>query len=183
MKMLLALLLAPLAALAHPAGLPPTPPPHLMPRQSPASVDQLIKAKGKLYFGVAIDNGTLQEGKNAAIIQKNFGQVTHEWSMKWDAIQPAPGTFTFDTADVLFNWALRNNKTIRGHTLLWHRQLPAWVEAIKDKVTLAKVIDTHVKTVVGRYKGRIMAWVSRLSVKGARRRRGDEGWFFISCAS
>ena len=37
--------------------------------------------------------------------------------------------------------------------------LPGWVKAIKDKKELTSVIQTHIKTVMGRYKGRIRAWV------------------------
>ena len=45
------------------------------------------------------------------------------------------------------------------------QSLPDWVKAIKDKKELTSVIQTHIKTVVGRYKGRIRAWVSvRLGV-------------------
>ena len=36
------------------------------------------------------------------------------------------------------------------------------MKAIKDKKELTSVIQTHIKTVVGRYKGRIRAWVSVL---------------------
>lgn len=38
--------------------------------------------------------------------------------------------------------------------------LPDWVSAIKDAGTLTSVIQKHISTVVGRYKGRIRAWVT-----------------------
>ncbi|OLN97682.1 Endo-1,4-beta-xylanase 1 [Colletotrichum chlorophyti] len=159
MRLFSAILLAPLAALATsvpaPAGSHSA---DLSRRQSPTSIDQLFKAKGKLYIGVSTDNGILQQGKNAAIIQKNFGQVTPEYSMKWDALQPTRGRFTFGNSDFLVTWAQQNRKSIRGHTLLWHRQLPEWVSSIRDKTTLSRAIETHVKVVVGRYKGKIRAW-------------------------
>lgn len=42
---------------------------------------------GKKYFGLATDQGLLSSGNNAAVIKANFGQVTPENSMKWDAIE------------------------------------------------------------------------------------------------
>jgi endo-1,4-beta-xylanase len=47
---------------------------------------------------------------------------------------------------------------VRGHTTVWHSQLPGWVSQIKDKTALTNVIRTHISTLVGRYRGKIYAW-------------------------
>ena len=124
MKSALVLLLAPLAALAAPA-------PEVEARQAAVSIDTLIKAKGKEYFGACTDQNRLTAGKNSAILAANFGQVTPENSMKWDQIERTRGTFTWGGADYLVDWATKNNKTIRGHTFLWHSQLAGWVGNIR----------------------------------------------------
>ncbi|KAM6480837.1 glycoside hydrolase family 10 protein [Trichoderma sp. SZMC 28011] len=127
-------------------------------RQASVSIDQLFKRKGKVYFGTATDRGLLQRERNAAIIQANLGQVTPENSMKWQSLENNQGQYNWGDADYLVNFAQQNGKTIRGHTLIWHSQLPNWVNNINNADTLRQVIRTHVLTVVGRYKGKIRAW-------------------------
>jgi endo-1,4-beta-xylanase len=148
MKSALLLVLAPLAAWAAPVE----------ERQASVSIDALIKARGKAYFGTCTDQGLLTSGRSAAIIQQNFGQVTPENSMKWDQIEPQQGQFRWTQADYLVDWATRNNKTIRGHTLVWHSQLAGWVNNIRDRAALTSAIQNHVTTVMTRYKGKIMHW-------------------------
>ncbi|KAF2128175.1 glycoside hydrolase family 10 protein [Dothidotthia symphoricarpi CBS 119687] len=124
------------------------------------SLDAVWKAKGsgKKYFGVATDRGRLAAGDNAQIIKNNFGQVTPENSMKWDATENTKGVYTLDAADELVAWATTNNKMIRGHTTVWHSQLPTWVSSITDKATLEQVMVSHINKMLGQYKGKVYAW-------------------------
>lgn len=128
-------------------------------RQAEASIHQLITARGKEYLGNIADQQLLADETNAAIIAANFGQLTHENSLKWEAVEPEQGTFNFDEPDVLVNFATENGLAIRGHTLVWHSQLPPWVEAITDAATLTTAIENHITEVMGRYKGQMIAWV------------------------
>jgi endo-1,4-beta-xylanase len=143
------LFLAPLAVSAAPA---------LDTRQAAQSVDKLFKAKGKHYFGTCADQNRLTAGKNAAIIEANFGQVTPENSMKWQSLNPSQGTYNWGQADYLVDWATDRNITIRGHTFVWHSQLAGWVNNIRDKATLTKVIQDHITNVMTRYKGKVYGY-------------------------
>ncbi|KAK3290199.1 endo-xylanase [Chaetomium fimeti] len=115
-------------------------------------------AKGKLYFGTEIDHYHLNNNALTTIVKDTFGQVTNENSMKWDAIEPSRNQFSFANADAVVDFAQANGKLVRGHTLVWHSQLPQWVKNIGDRNTLTQVIENHVTTMVTRYKGKIVQW-------------------------
>ncbi|KAK5944210.1 hypothetical protein PMZ80_003491 [Knufia obscura] len=156
-SLLLAAVTAPLATALPWVKNPPSS--SLNARQAASgSVDELFKSKGKTYFGTATDEHLFSTAQDAAIIQADFGQLTPENSMKWDSLEPTRGQFNFAGADALMDFAEANGKIVRGHTLVWHSQLPSWVSAITDPAELTEVIENHVSTVVGRYKGRIYAW-------------------------
>ncbi|KAH8594672.1 glycosyl hydrolase family 10-domain-containing protein [Bisporella sp. PMI_857] len=127
-------------------------------RQTVGSIDAAFKAKGKKYVGVATDQGRFSVSQNAQIINDYMGQVTPENSMKWDTIESSQNNFRFTTADALVNFATTNNKVIRGHTLVWHSQLPGWVSSISSSTTLTSVIQNHVTKTMTQWKGKIYAW-------------------------
>ncbi len=46
---------------------------------------------------------------------------------------------------------------MRGHTLIWHVQNPAWLGGL-DARALRSALRAHVRAVVGRYRGRVADW-------------------------
>lgn len=50
-------------------------------------LDDKFSAKGKLFFGTEIDHYHLNNNPLTTIVKNDFGQVTNENSMKWDAIE------------------------------------------------------------------------------------------------
>ena len=128
-------------------------------RQAEASLHALFTAHGKSYFGTIGDQNLLLSDQNAAVITANFGQLTHENSLKWESVEPEPGVFNFDQPDFLVDFAADNGIAVRGHTLVWHSQLPPYVEAITDAAELTAAIESHITEVMGHYKGKMIAWV------------------------
>ncbi|CAE6501934.1 unnamed protein product [Rhizoctonia solani] len=128
------------------------------PATSTGGLDARIKAKGKKYFGTIADTALLNNAPNVAIIKAEFGQLTPENSAKWDSIEPSQNNFNFNGFDTVVNWAVSNGKLIRGHTFVWHSQLPSWVSNIGNSATLTSVIQNHISVVGKRYAGKIYAW-------------------------
>jgi endo-1,4-beta-xylanase len=143
---------------------------------APPSIDARYKSVGKKYFGTCTDQELLSRGNNAAIIAADFGQVTPENSMKWQPINPNRGQYNWGGPDYLVGWATNHSKLIRGHTLVWHSQLPGWVNSVNDKAQLTNVIQTHIATVMGRWRGKIYAWVRVLSSLVCGMARWLDGW-------
>lgn len=78
--------------------------------------------------------------------------------MKWDATESTRGKFNFGQADQTVKFATDNKILVRGHTTVWHSQLPSWVSQIRDKATLTTVIQDHVQGVMGHFKGQVYAF-------------------------
>ena len=68
------------------------------------------------------------------------------------------GTFNFGPGDQIVAHARAHGQRMRGHTTVWHAQLPSWVSSITDATTLRSVLDNHIATEIGHFKGKIYAW-------------------------
>ncbi|KAK6353937.1 hypothetical protein TWF730_008357 [Orbilia blumenaviensis] len=114
------------------------------------------------WFGHATESYTLDDAPYAAIAGSvEFNRVTHENSLKWETVEPSPGVFDFTLGDKLIAWADAHDQAVRGHTLVWHSQLPNWInnpEVPWTAETLKPVLENHVRTVVRHYKGKIDQW-------------------------
>lgn len=122
-------------------------------------------ARGMFHVGAAINSRQITEADKAgvAIVEKHFDSITPENVMKWENIHPKPETYDFKLADKYVEFGTKRGLFIIGHTLMWHSQTPKWVfeneagEPI-SKEALMERLREHIRTVVGRYKGRVKGW-------------------------
>ncbi|WP_256726027.1 non-reducing end alpha-L-arabinofuranosidase family hydrolase, partial [Streptomyces sp. IMTB 2501] len=110
------------------------------------------------YVGTAVSSGRLGDSTYSAILDREFNMITPENEMKWDTTEPSRGNFNFGPADSIVGHAAAHGQRMRGHTLVWHSQLPGWVKSITDANTLRSVMDNHITTEMTHYKGKIYAW-------------------------
>ena len=91
------------------------------------SLASLARPAG-LAIGVAVSTDYLADSAEyKAIVDREFSSITAENVMKWEALEPEPGVYTYEKADGLIAYAAQTHKAVRGHTLVWHNQNPAWV--------------------------------------------------------
>ncbi len=112
----------------------------------------------QIYLGTAIMSHYLNDQKFVNVLTNNFNFITPENEMKWEIIHPANGRYDFSGADKIVNFAQKNGMALRGHTLVWHYQNPAWLGSSLSKEKAIEILKEHIKTVVGRYKGKVKYW-------------------------
>jgi endo-1,4-beta-xylanase len=108
-------------------------------------------------IGTAIMSGRLNDPAARALIARQFDSLSPENEMKWASVEPRPGAFAFLAGDRLVAFAKQNNLRMRGHTLVWHQQIPAWAKQLKGD-ELRAAMARHIAGVVGHWKGDIGAW-------------------------
>jgi endo-1,4-beta-xylanase len=123
------------------------------------SLREVARRRG-LAIGSCVDARALRlDSRYAATLSREFSSITPENALKFGPLSPRPGTYDFSDADALVAFAERHKMAVRGHTLVWNRQLPGWLtRATPDRKELTRILVSHVRTVVGRYAGRIAAW-------------------------
>ena len=111
------------------------------------------------YFGAALDPAYLDERPYRGLATTQLTCVTPENQMKWGLVEPLRGTFDWGPADALVAFAKANGQKVRGHTLVWHSQLPPWlINGAFQPNELKDLMVAHIAAEAGRYKGAIYAW-------------------------
>jgi endo-1,4-beta-xylanase len=112
-------------------------------------------------IGAAVNLRTINTQKS--LLTKHFNSITAENDMKFEGLQPEEGSFHFEKADILAAFAREHGLKMRGHTLVWHNQTPAWVfqNSAGEQITRDQLLlrmKEHITTVMQRYKGQIYCW-------------------------
>ncbi|MCW2996899.1 MAG: 1,4-beta-xylanase [Solirubrobacterales bacterium] len=113
-----------------------------------------------ITLGTAVDDTPLRrESGYRKDLARQFAALTPENAMKWDALEPERGSLRWAAADRAVAFATAHDMAVRGHTLVWHAQLPGWIaDGRLGAAELRKVMRDHIATVMGRYKGRVRTW-------------------------
>jgi endo-1,4-beta-xylanase len=122
------------------------------------SLRDLADQRG-IRIGAAADPSRFNEIAYAGTLSREFNQIEPENAMKFDATQPGINTYTFAQADSIVAFGRKYNMAVRGHTLVWHSQVPTWVtNGGYTPAQLSNILHDHINTVVGHYAGQVYAW-------------------------
>ena len=127
-----------------------------------ASLRNLAAGVG-LRFGSALIPQDIETPSYAAIAGSQFSVVTPGNGMKWQIVEPTQGVYDWSQADELVNFAHASKQLIRGHTLVWHNQLPGWLttgvaDGSISSAQLRALLQNHITVEVSRYRGKIWQW-------------------------
>jgi endo-1,4-beta-xylanase len=110
--------------------------------------------------GTAVDMSALaNDSTYKRLTAREFNTVTPENVMKWETVEPQQGVTDFSQGDALVRFARANHQVVRGHTLVWHSQLPAWLTSgTFTNAQLEAILRRHIFEEAGHFRGRIYAW-------------------------
>ena len=121
--------------------------------------------QGLFRIGAALNPAQFEERDPLTdpIIESQFNQISPENALKWQSVHPETNTYNFDEADKYVAYGEKHHMFILGHCLVWHSQVPrsVFVDADGTPLTrdaLLERMHDHIRTVVGRYKGRVNGW-------------------------
>lgn len=137
----------------------PTPSPAPAAETSGPSLRSLAQKRG-IGIGTSVDWGPFTNDPNyRAVITREFKILVPENAWKFEFVHPTRDRYEFGQVDALINFAKDNNMEVRGHPLVWHYSLPKWInEGNFSRDELIEILRTHIKTLVGRYRGQIPVW-------------------------
>jgi endo-1,4-beta-xylanase len=121
---------------------------------------RLLAKQRNVFIGAATDPRYIQsDSAYSQLLAREFNMIVPEVAMKWENIHPDPERYDFSGGDALVTFARQHGMVVRGHVLVWDQQMPAWVT--NGQVTRQEwmqILCTHIKSVVGHYRGQIYAW-------------------------
>lgn len=116
-------------------------------------------SQSNFLYGAAVRTPALiTDHPYQELVARYCDLVVPEGELKWASVQAKRGVFNFDKADAVVDFAKRHGIGVRGHTLAWYAALPAWTKDMASRQEAERVLEQHIRTVVGRYAGTIRSW-------------------------
>jgi len=159
----------------------PLPPPPPEPKPGPTAEEQAVKEMRVPYdeieglrtladfpIGTEVsaadqENSIFKVTKQQPVLIHHFSNLVAGSIMKAPSLYPHEDEFYFDAADELVDFALSNDMTMHGHTLLWHRYdwsgdplIPEWMENYSGD--WKAMLENYIETTVEHFAYRVTTW-------------------------
>jgi endo-1,4-beta-xylanase len=110
--------------------------------------------------GAAVDYAALlNEPVFGQLLAEQFNALTPENATKWGSLQPdGPGSWDFEQAEAIADFAQEHELSVKGHTLHWHQQLPGFITADMPARELARHTQRHIQRAVRHFRRDFFAW-------------------------
>jgi endo-1,4-beta-xylanase len=128
--------------------------------QSSLGQSPLLKDQVSFPIGASMNPRLLVENEAyLKLASSEFNSVTAENHMKMMLVHPEANRFDFSKGDEIVRFAQGQQKRMHGHTLVWHNQVPKWMQDFTgDEKAWEDMLKNHIQTVVKHYKGQVAGW-------------------------
>jgi endo-1,4-beta-xylanase len=121
--------------------------------------DRPLKSHADFPVGCAVFADQLSDPVQAAMIARNFSQITASWEMKMETVLGEDDGLHFDKADAIAAFARARGLRLFGHTLVWYAQDPTAFERLSGQGrAFAQAYRRYILAVAGRYAGQAVGW-------------------------
>lgn len=116
-------------------------------------------ATKQLIYGAAASYSALSSNQAFAnLFAQQCAILVPENELKWQPLRPSPTRYDFTRGDWLARFARSHGMQFRGHTLVWHRQIPQWLTSTINKQNAERLLVEHISRVAGHYAGQVHSW-------------------------
>lgn len=119
-----------------------------------------VAAGGPWLIGGVTSNAVIaKDPEFVSRLLRECNAVTAEAEFKWTSLSHSPDVYDFKQADAFLAWAESQKLVFRGHNLVWPGSgTPDWVRGRISSSNASSMLEHHIRTVAGRYAGRVYSW-------------------------
>ncbi len=126
---------------------------------TPAPTLRDLAKRHGMTISTCVATSALEGKEYQAVLAREFSALEPENELKFEPVQPERNRYDFVAIDKQVAFAKKHKMAVRGHTLVWHHQNPAWARDPKMTATeLRAVLKDHIFKVMGRFRGVIGTW-------------------------
>lgn len=127
--------------------------------QTPATLRDAADAIG-LNFGLATNSFQVGNASSAYAVAAaaQFNLAVCENEMKFESTENPIGKFNYSGGDAVYKFVSANKMKMRGHNFVWGGQSSSAQAAVHDRATGLRILKTHIDSVGGHFKTKILEW-------------------------